>query len=192
MPASQPPARPASTSTSLLNSLSPPQNHLQVRGKVANIKLQLRELVFNEFSRFGREGSDDAAAFRRGELADACLVVEALEPHVKEELVGSLCNREITSYMQIFSATQGEASHLDKVERRYAYIKQKIKQREDSWSIFPVSWRVPQLITLALCKARQPLRSHSRGSYVHRCPSSCCDGDTHSGSHTPWKPLVMP
>lgn len=69
--------------------------------------------------------------------------------------MGSLCNREITSYMQIFSATQGEASHLDKVERRYAYIKQKIKQREDSWAVFPVSWRVPQLITLALCKARR-------------------------------------
>lgn len=132
-----------------------PTSAAQVRGKFANIKLQLRELVFNEFSRFGREGSDDAASFRRGELSDACLVVEALEPHVKEELVGSLCNREITAYMQIFSATQGEASHLDKVERRYAYIKQKIKQREDAWSIFPVSWRVPQLITLALCKARE-------------------------------------
>jgi len=36
------------------------------------------------------------------QLSDACLVVDALEPSVKEELVNNFCNRELTSYEQIF------------------------------------------------------------------------------------------
>lgn len=36
------------------------------------------------------------------QLSDACLVVDALEPSVREELVNNFCNRELTSYEQIF------------------------------------------------------------------------------------------
>lgn len=35
-------------------------------------------------------------------LSDACLVVDALEPSVREELVNNFCSRELTSYEQIF------------------------------------------------------------------------------------------
>lgn len=37
-------------------------------------------------------------------LFDACLVVDALEPFVREELVNNFCSRELTSYEQIFEA----------------------------------------------------------------------------------------
>lgn len=37
-------------------------------------------------------------------LSDACLVVDALEPSVREELVNNFCSRELTSYEQIFEA----------------------------------------------------------------------------------------
>ena len=36
------------------------------------------------------------------QLSDACLVVDALEPSVREELVKNFCNRELISYEQIF------------------------------------------------------------------------------------------
>lgn len=36
------------------------------------------------------------------QLSDACLVVDALEPSVREDLVKNFCNRELTSYQQIF------------------------------------------------------------------------------------------
>jgi vacuolar protein sorting-associated protein 53 len=36
------------------------------------------------------------------QLSDACLVVDALEPSVREELVKKICNKELTSYRQIF------------------------------------------------------------------------------------------
>lgn len=35
-------------------------------------------------------------------LSDACLVVDALEPSVREELVKNFCDRELISYQQIF------------------------------------------------------------------------------------------
>lgn len=36
------------------------------------------------------------------QLSDACLVVDALEPSVREDLVKNFCSRELTSYRQIF------------------------------------------------------------------------------------------
>lgn len=36
------------------------------------------------------------------QLSEACLVVDALEPSVREELVKNFCSRELTSYQQIF------------------------------------------------------------------------------------------
>lgn len=36
------------------------------------------------------------------QLSDSCLVVDALESSVREELVNNFCSRELTSYEQIF------------------------------------------------------------------------------------------
>ena len=36
------------------------------------------------------------------QLSDACLVVDALEPSVREELVKNFCSKELISYKQIF------------------------------------------------------------------------------------------
>ncbi|MCE0481151.1 Vacuolar protein sorting-associated protein 53 [Datura stramonium] len=44
------------------------------------------------------------------QLSDACLVVDALEPSVREELVKIFCNRELTSYQQIFEGAAPEES----------------------------------------------------------------------------------
>ena len=39
------------------------------------------------------------------QLADACLVVDALDASVREELVNTVCNKELTAYKQIFEGT---------------------------------------------------------------------------------------
>ena len=122
----------------------------ELRSKVTSIKNGLRTAVFDDFSRFGH--GDEEASYSGGELADACLVVDALEPHVREELVATLCSRELGTYAQIFSASSGESSHLDKVDRRYAYIRRKIAEREAAWGVFPPTWRVGAIIVAALCK----------------------------------------
>nr|XP_016472415.1 PREDICTED: vacuolar protein sorting-associated protein 53 A-like isoform X2 [Nicotiana tabacum] len=84
------------------------------------------------------------------QLSDACLVVDALEPSVREELVKSFCNRELTSYQQIFEGA--ELAKLDKTERRYAWIKRRLRTNEEIWKIFPRSWHVNYLLCIQFCK----------------------------------------
>ncbi|KAK6144836.1 hypothetical protein DH2020_021656 [Rehmannia glutinosa] len=84
------------------------------------------------------------------QLSDACLVVDALEPSVREELVKSFCSRELTSYQQIFEGA--ELAKLDKTERRYAWIKRRLRTNEEIWKLFPPSWHVPYLLCIQFCK----------------------------------------
>lgn len=39
------------------------------------------------------------------QLADACLVVDALDSSVRDELMRSICSKELTAYQQIFQGT---------------------------------------------------------------------------------------
>ncbi|KAI4965794.1 hypothetical protein ZWY2020_048177 [Hordeum vulgare] len=82
------------------------------------------------------------------QLSDACLVVDALEPSVREELVKNFCSKELISYKQIFT----ELAKLDKTERRYAWIKRRLRSNEDTWKIFPPSWHVDYLLCIQFCK----------------------------------------
>jgi hypothetical protein len=117
------------------------------------------------------------------QLSDACLVVDALEPSVKEELVNNFCNRELTSYEQIFEGAGMcnlcvtfilyylvieflyvckfdfliflhfiELAKLDKTERRYAWIKRRMRSNEEIWKIFPSSWHVSYRLCILFCK----------------------------------------
>lgn len=52
------------------------------------------------------------------QLSDACFVIDALEPSVREELVNNFCSRELTSYEQIFEG----AGVLFKLSLLYFYI----------------------------------------------------------------------
>lgn len=39
------------------------------------------------------------------QLADACLVIDGLDPSAKEELIRNVCSKELTAYQQIFQGT---------------------------------------------------------------------------------------
>jgi hypothetical protein len=39
------------------------------------------------------------------QLADACVVIDALDPSAKEELIRNVCSKELTAYQQIFQGT---------------------------------------------------------------------------------------
>ena len=96
---------------------------------------------------------DPSAAPR---LADACLVVDALEPHVREELVGNLTSKELVNYTSVFDGSiagaHGDQSRLEAVDRRYAWVKRNLKAKEELWGVFPPQWRVPQLLCMSLCR----------------------------------------
>ncbi|KAL8161662.1 hypothetical protein V2J09_013151 [Rumex salicifolius] len=121
----------------------------ELREKFKNIRQILKSHVFSDFSSLGT-GKETEEANLLQQLSDACLVVDALEPSVREDLVKSFCNRELTSYRQIFEGA--ELAKLDKAERRYAWIKRRLRTNEEIWKIFPPSWHVPYLLCIQFCK----------------------------------------
>ncbi|KAJ6316925.1 hypothetical protein OIU78_020085 [Salix suchowensis] len=121
----------------------------ELREKFKNIKQLLKSHVFSDFSSLGT-GKETEEANLLQHLSEACLVVDALEPSVREELVNNFCSRELTSYEQIFEGA--ELAKLDKTERRYAWIKRRIRTNEDTWKIFPPSWHVPYRLCIQFCK----------------------------------------
>ncbi|KAL3820049.1 hypothetical protein ACJIZ3_005954 [Penstemon smallii] len=121
----------------------------ELREKFKSIKQILKSHVFSDFSSLGT-GKEAEETNLLQQLSDACLVVDALEPSVREELVKNFCSRELTSYQQIFEGS--ELAKLDKTERRYAWIKRRLRTNEEIWKIFPSSWHVPYLLCIQFCK----------------------------------------
>ncbi|XLR27623.1 hypothetical protein HN51_040919 [Arachis hypogaea] len=122
---------------------------IELREKFKNIKQILKSHVFSDFSSLGTgKEMEETNLFQQ--LSDACLVVDALEPSIREELVNNFCNRELTSYEQIFEGA--ELAKLDKTERRYAWIKRRMRSNEEIWKIFPFSWHVLYRLCILFCK----------------------------------------
>ncbi|EFJ16271.1 hypothetical protein SELMODRAFT_421950 [Selaginella moellendorffii] len=121
----------------------------ELRGTYKTIKETLKAHVFNDFSSLGTAGLKEDGNLMQ-QLADACFVVDALERTVREELIVNICSKELTAYQQIFQGT--EVAKLDKVERRYAWIKRQLRANEDIWQIFPAHWRVAFLLCMQFCK----------------------------------------
>ncbi|KAK8622007.1 hypothetical protein V6N13_097635 [Hibiscus sabdariffa] len=121
----------------------------ELREKFKNIKQILKSHVFSDFSSLGT-GKESEETNLLQYLSDACLVVDALEPSVREELVNNFCSRELTSYEQIFEGA--ELAKLDKTERRYAWIKRRMRTNEEIWKIFPTSWLVPYRLCIQFSK----------------------------------------
>ncbi|GFP89751.1 vacuolar protein sorting-associated protein 53 a [Phtheirospermum japonicum] len=161
------------------------QKITELREKFKSIKQILKSHVFSDFSSLGT-GKETEESNLLQQLSDACLVVDALEPSVREELVKNFCSRELTSYQQIFEgaglsnfvvvlfcycllsslkltvdfdgveigfySALAELAKLDKTERRYAWIKRRLRTNEEIWKIFPSSWHVSYLLCIQFCK----------------------------------------
>lgn len=126
----------------------------ELREKFKNIKKILKSHIFSDFSSLGT-GKETEEINLLQQLSDACLVVDALEPSVREELVKNFCSKELTSYRQIFEGA--ELAKLDKTERRYAWIKRRLRTNEEIWKIFPPAWHVDYLLCIQFCKITRAL-----------------------------------
>ncbi|MCL7032658.1 hypothetical protein MKW94_002800 [Papaver nudicaule] len=103
--------------------------------KSSKTSIKYSNLMYSRISQGTGKETEEANLLHQ--LSDACLVVDALEPSVREELVKNFCCRERTSYRQIFEGA--ELAKLDKAERRYAWIKWCFQMNDEIWKIFPSS-----------------------------------------------------
>ncbi|XP_054281350.1 vacuolar protein sorting-associated protein 53 homolog [Macrosteles quadrilineatus] len=84
-------------------------------------------------------------------LAEACLVVDILDPKVKRELLKWFVGIQLDEYLVLFNESE-ENAWLDKIDRRYTWFKKHLLQCEDKFgAMFPPHWEVSERITIKFC-----------------------------------------
>ncbi len=119
----------------------------EMRGRVVALEQSLRSTSLREFELLGEDFPSPSLIDR---LRDCCAVTAAVGSAARDELVDSVCRREMGVYTQIFS-TIGETSKLERTMNRYKWLLRRLEARKDVWGIFPADWRVPQLLCVTFC-----------------------------------------
>lgn len=122
----------------------------ELGGRVSTLQKSLQINVMREFELLGT-GEDSQNPLLLERLKACCLVTDALGYKARDELVDYVCKKEMGVYSQIF-APVGDTAQLDRVERRYNWLRKRLRAREEVWAIFPEPWRVPQLLCLMFCQ----------------------------------------
>lgn len=116
---------------------------------VADLQHELMEQVCEDFEvTFAKS----EVAQRKGMLAEACLVMDALGEHARSRLITWYCNTQLREYRQVFRGND-EAGSLDNISRRYSWFNRMMKTYDtEHASIFPSHWRVNEMLANAFCE----------------------------------------
>lgn len=116
---------------------------------VSDLQRELLEQICEDFEVTFAKGE---LAERRGTLAEASLVMDALGDHARSRLVMWYCNTSLREYRQVFRGNE-EAGSLDNISRRYSWFRRMLKTYDDEHAaIFPSSWRVHEMLANAFCE----------------------------------------
>ena len=116
---------------------------------VADLQREMPEQVCEDFEITFAKGE---VAQRRGMLAEACSVMDALGDNARSRLITWYCNTQLREYRQLFRGSE-EAGSLDNISRRYSWFKRMLKTYDDEHAaLFPPSWRVNELLANAFCE----------------------------------------
>ena len=115
---------------------------------VADLKAELLEQVCEDFEMAFVKGE---VASRKGMLAEACQVIDALGDTAQQRIINWYCNTQLREYRQVFRGND-EAGSLDNVSRRYAWFKRMLKvYDEEHAGIFPPQWKVNEVLVNYYC-----------------------------------------
>lgn len=84
-------------------------------------------------------------------LRDACLVANVLDVRIKQEIIKKFIRQHLSEYSVLFQENQ-DVAWLDKIDRRYAWIKRQLLDYEEKYSrMFPVDWCMTERIAVEFC-----------------------------------------
>ncbi|KAM9320711.1 vacuolar protein sorting-associated protein 53 homolog [Gastrophryne carolinensis] len=84
-------------------------------------------------------------------LRDACLVANVLDVRIKQEIIKKFIRQHLSEYLVLFQENQ-DVAWLDKIDRRYAWIKRQLVDYEEKYSrMFPVDWCMTERIAVEFC-----------------------------------------
>ena len=126
----------------------------QLADQVDSIRNQLGQQILEDF-RTAFESSNAKQSFSQSQLqylAEGCLAVSILDPKIKRELVSRFVDLELSEYKALFQENQ-EISWLDKIDKRFNWIKKQLVEFEDRFGrMFPPKWEVSECIAVEFCK----------------------------------------
>jgi len=117
---------------------------------VADLQRELLEQVCEDFEiTFAKS----EVGQRRGMLAEACLVMDALGENARSRIITWYCNTQLREYRQVFRGSE-EAGSLDNISKRYSWFRRMLKTYdEEHATIFPINWRVNEMLANAFCES---------------------------------------
>ncbi|KAL0715431.1 hypothetical protein Bca4012_064753 [Brassica carinata] len=128
----------------------------KIHGEIRRVDASILSAVRQQ-SNSGTKAKED--------LADATRAVEELSYKIQEikskaEQISAVEQLQVMASKKQYreAAAQLEVpfifqlARLDKTERRYAWIKRRIRTNEEFWKIFPASWHVPYRLCIQFCK----------------------------------------
>ncbi|XP_075445693.1 vacuolar protein sorting-associated protein 53 homolog [Ascaphus truei] len=84
-------------------------------------------------------------------LRDACLVANVLDARIKQEIIKKFIRQHLSEYLVLFQENQ-DVAWLDKIDRRYAWIKRQLVDYEEKYSrMFPADWFMTERIAVDFC-----------------------------------------
>ncbi|MGH0153054.1 UNVERIFIED_CONTAM: hypothetical protein FKN15_023980 [Acipenser sinensis] len=84
-------------------------------------------------------------------LRDACLVANVLDPRIKQEIIKKFIRQHLSEYLVLFQENQ-DVAWLDKIDRRYAWIKRQLVDYEEKYGLmFPGEWCMTERIAVEFC-----------------------------------------
>ncbi|XP_044059784.1 vacuolar protein sorting-associated protein 53 homolog isoform X2 [Siniperca chuatsi] len=84
-------------------------------------------------------------------LKDACLVANVLDPRIKQEIIKKFIRQHLSEYLVLFQENQ-DVAWLDKIDRRYAWIKRQLVDYEEKYGrMFPEEWCMTERIAVEFC-----------------------------------------
>ncbi|KAG8451759.1 hypothetical protein GDO86_003814 [Hymenochirus boettgeri] len=84
-------------------------------------------------------------------LRDACLVANVLDSRIKQEIIKKFIKQHLSEYLVLFQENQ-DVAWLDKIDRRYAWIKRQLVDYEEKYGrMFPMDWSMTERIAVEFC-----------------------------------------
>ncbi|XP_060243260.1 vacuolar protein sorting-associated protein 53 homolog [Meriones unguiculatus] len=84
-------------------------------------------------------------------LRDACLVANILDSRIKQEIIKKFIKQHLSEYLVLFQENQ-DVAWLDKIDRRYAWVKRQLVDYEDKYGrMFPREWCMTERISVEFC-----------------------------------------
>ncbi|XP_041349182.1 vacuolar protein sorting-associated protein 53 homolog [Gigantopelta aegis] len=132
----------------------------QLADRVRQIQGELGTQIISDFEEAFQGAGAKYGPGNQKQLREACEVVNVLDPKVKRDLLGWFVKLQLSEYLVLFAEDQ-DVAWLDKIDRRYAWIKRTLVDFEEKFGhLFPPSWEVSERICIEFCQVTRKELSH--------------------------------